>query len=67
MLAQAFLLGGHVRIGMEDTVYLDRGVLAPTNAALVEKAVRIVESLGGRVATQDEARALLSVRAGPAP
>ncbi len=65
MLAQAFLLGGHVRIGMEDTVYLDRGVLAPSNAVLVEKAVRIVESLGGRIATQDEARRLLGVRASP--
>lgn len=66
MLAQAYLLGGHVRIGMEDTVYLDRGVLAPSNAVLVEKAVRIVESLGGRIATQDEARTLLGVRAAPA-
>ena len=36
MLAQSFLLGGHVRIGMEDTVYLDKGVLTPSNAALVE-------------------------------
>ena len=51
MLAQSFLLGGHVRIGMEDTVYLDKGVLAPSNAALVEKGVRIVESLGGTIAT----------------
>jgi uncharacterized protein (DUF849 family) len=38
MLAQSFLLGGHVRIGMEDTVYLDKGVLTPGNAALVERA-----------------------------
>jgi uncharacterized protein (DUF849 family) len=63
MLAQSFLLGGHVRIGMEDTVYLDKGVLTPGNAALVEKGVRIVESLGGRVATIAEAREMLGVRA----
>jgi uncharacterized protein (DUF849 family) len=61
MLAQSFLLGGHVRIGMEDTVYLDKGVLAPSNAKLVEKAVGIVDSLGGRIATLAEARAILDV------
>ena len=59
MLAQSFLLGGHVRIGMEDTVYLDRGVPTPGNAALVDKGVRIVESLGGRIATVAQARAML--------
>jgi uncharacterized protein (DUF849 family) len=47
---------------MEDTVYLDKGVLAPGNAALVEKGVRIVESLGGRIATVAEARAMLGLR-----
>jgi len=62
MLAQSFLLGGHVRIGMEDTVYLDKGVLAPGNAALVDKGVRIVESLGGRIATVAEARSMLGLR-----
>jgi uncharacterized protein (DUF849 family) len=72
MLAQSFLLGGHVRIGMEDTVHLDKGVLAAGNAALVEKAVRIVESLGGRIATVAQARAMLGLRgpdaaAGAAP
>jgi len=61
MLAQSYLLGGHVRIGMEDTVYLDKGVLAPNNAALVEKGVRIVEHLGGRIATVAEAREMLGV------
>jgi uncharacterized protein (DUF849 family) len=62
MLAQAYLLGGHVRIGMEDTVYLDKGVLAPSNAALVEKATSIVASLGGRVADVQEARTMLGLR-----
>jgi len=61
MLAQSFLLGGHVRIGMEDTVYLDKGVLAPSNASLVEKGVRIVESLGGTIATAAQARAMLGI------
>jgi uncharacterized protein (DUF849 family) len=61
MLAQSFLLGGHVRIGMEDTVYLDKGVLAPSNAKLVEKAAGIVESLGGRIATLAEARETLGL------
>lgn len=61
MVAQAFLLGGHCRIGMEDTVYLSKGVKTPDNAALVAKAARIIEDLGGRVATVDEARDLLGI------
>ncbi|HVF64286.1 MAG TPA: 3-keto-5-aminohexanoate cleavage protein [Casimicrobiaceae bacterium] len=62
MLAQAFLLGGHVRIGMEDTVYIDKGVLAPSNAALVAKGVGIVTSLGGRIASVSEARSMLGLK-----
>ena len=62
MLAQSFLLGGHVRIGMEDTVYIGKGELAPSNAKLVEKAVGIVESLGGRIATLAEAREMLGLQ-----
>ncbi|HUF86258.1 MAG TPA: 3-keto-5-aminohexanoate cleavage protein, partial [Thermohalobaculum sp.] len=61
-LAQAFLLGGHCRIGMEDTVYLEKGVKTPGNGALVEKAVRIIDELGGRVASVDEAREILGLR-----
>src|SRR5690606_26631062 len=48
MLAQAWLLGGHVRVGLEDNIYLEKGVLAQSNAVLVEKAVRIVRELGGK-------------------
>src|SRR3979411_463441 len=48
MVAQAYLAGGHVRVGIEDGVYLTRGVLAETNAAMVEKARSIVEMLGGK-------------------
>ena len=56
MVAQSVLAGGHARTGLEDGVYLDRGVLAPSNAAMVEKARRIVEELGVQIATPDEAR-----------
>lgn len=63
MLAQAFLLGGHCRIGMEDTVYLSKGVKTPGNGALVDKAVRIIDELGGRTATVAEARQILGLRA----
>ena len=62
MLAQAFILGGHCRIGMEDTVHLARGMPAPSNAALVEKAARIIGELGGKIATVAEARDLLGLR-----
>ena len=61
MLAQAWLLGGHVRIGLEDTVYISKGVLARDNAALVEKAGSLVANLGGTLATPNEARTLLGL------
>ena len=53
--AQAVMLGGHVRVGLEDNLYLSRGVFA-SNAQLVERARNIVESLGARVLSPDEAR-----------
>ncbi|UZI33131.1 3-keto-5-aminohexanoate cleavage protein [Streptomyces sp. VB1] len=59
--AQSILLGGHVRVGLEDNLYLGKGVKA-TNGQLVERAVRITESLGSRVATPDEARVKLGLR-----
>ena len=62
MLAQAYILGGHCRIGMEDTVHLSRGVPTPSNAALVEKSVRILEALGAKVATVAEARQILGLK-----
>jgi uncharacterized protein (DUF849 family) len=61
MLAQAYILGGHCRIGMEDTVHLAKGTPAPSNAALVEKAVGIITALGGKVATVAEARGILGL------
>jgi uncharacterized protein (DUF849 family) len=60
-VAQSYLAGGHVRVGLEDTVYLSRGQLASSNAALVEKARRIVEDLGGQIATPPEAREIIGL------
>jgi uncharacterized protein (DUF849 family) len=62
MVAQTVLLGGNVRVGLEDNLYLDKGVLA-TNAQLVERAVRIVELLGARVLSPAETRARLALLA----
>jgi len=61
MVAQAILLGGHVRVGLEDNLYLRRGVLAPNNAALVERAVAIIEQLDRKVASPHEARTMLKL------
>lgn len=63
MVAMVAALGGHVRVGLEDNLYLTRGVLAPGNGALVERAVRILELTGHRVASPDEARAIFGLRA----
>jgi uncharacterized protein (DUF849 family) len=62
MVAQSWLYGGHVRVGLEDNIYLEKGVLAKGNADLVRKAVDILKSLGGDVATPAEARVLLGLR-----
>ena len=61
MAAQAVLLDGHVRVGLEDNLYLDSGVLAPSNAALVERAAQIVTLLGAPPASPAEARAMLGL------
>lgn len=62
MVAQAVILGGHARVGLEDNLYIDRGKLAPGNAALVEKAVDIIKSLGDHPASPDEARKILQLK-----
>jgi uncharacterized protein (DUF849 family) len=67
MAAQAVLLGGHPRVGLEDNIYLDKGRLAPSNAALVEKAAKIIELLGDTVASPAEARQLLGLAAAEPP
>ena len=61
MVAQAVLLGGNVRVGLEDNLYLGKGVLA-TNAQLVERAVSIIELLGARVMSSKETREQLGIR-----
>lgn len=66
MVAQAALLGGHVRVGIEDNLYLSRGVLARDNAQLVEKARQILELLGYSVASPAEARTMLKLPAAAA-
>jgi uncharacterized protein (DUF849 family) len=63
MVAQAVILGGHVRVGLEDNLYLEPGVLAPGNGPLVERAVQIVRLLGAEVATPAEARSILGLKA----
>ena len=59
MAAAAAIMGGNVRVGLEDNLYTARGELANGNAVLVERAVTIVESIGSKVASVDEARNIL--------
>ena len=61
MAGQAVILGGHVRVGLEDNLYISQGKLSPGNAPLVERAVQIIESLGERRATHAEAKQLLGI------
>lgn len=61
MAAQAMILGGNVRVGLEDNLYLKRGVLA-SNGQLVEKAAHIIDQLGGRVVSAKEARVKLGLK-----
>jgi uncharacterized protein (DUF849 family) len=60
-VALSYLSGGHVRVGLEDGVQISRGVLADSNAQMVEKARDIVEKLGGQIATPAEARVMLGL------
>ena len=61
MAAVAVAMGGNVRVGLEDNIYLDRGVLA-SNGQLVERAVGIVERMGARALTPAQARKKLNLR-----
>ncbi len=61
-VTQASLMGGNVRVGLEDSLYLGRGQLAETNAAQVTKIRTILESLGHEIATPAEAREMLSCK-----
>jgi 3-keto-5-aminohexanoate cleavage enzyme len=55
----ALVMGGHIRVGMEDNIYYKRGELAKTNAQFVERIIRITREYGREVATPEEAREIL--------
>jgi len=62
MAAMGVLLGGHVRVGFEDNLYLDKGVKAESNAQLVERAVAIIGDLNKKVASVEETREILGLK-----
>jgi len=62
MAMMGLILGGHIRVGMEDNIYYQRGVLAKSNAEFVERIVRIAKEYGREVATPREAREILGLR-----
>lgn len=62
LAAPAIAMGGNVRVGFEDNLYLERGVLAKSNGELVDKVVRMAKLMGREVATSDEAREILSLK-----
>jgi len=55
-------MGGNVRVGLEDSIYLEKGRLAESNAAQVEKIVRILRELSLDIASPDEAREMLGLK-----
>jgi len=62
MAMMGLILGGHIRVGMEDNIYYERGVLAKSNAEFVERIVRIAREYGREVAAPREAREILGLR-----
>jgi uncharacterized protein (DUF849 family) len=62
LVTMGAIMGGNVRVGLEDSVYLGKGELATTNAALVSKIRRILAELSIEIATPDEARAMLGLK-----
>jgi uncharacterized protein (DUF849 family) len=63
MVAQSYLLGGHVRVGLEDNLFISKGKFAQSNAELVAKARQTIENLGAEIASPAEARAILGLAA----
>ena len=61
MCMMGMVMGGHVRAGLEDSIYYSKGVLAKTNAELVERVVRIAKEYGRDIATPAEARKILGL------
>ena len=64
LASTASQMGGNVRVGLEDSLFISRGQLAESNAQQVQKIRRIVEDLGCQVATPDEAREILELKGG---
>ena len=64
MATTASQMGGHVRVGLEDSLFISRGELAESNARQVAKVRRVVEELGCQVASPNEARAILDLKGG---
>jgi len=62
MTVMGMVMGGHVRVGLEDNIYYSKGVLAKTNAQLVERVVRIVKEFGRDIATPQESRKILNLK-----
>jgi len=62
MSVMGMVMGGHVRVGLEDNIYYSKGVLAKTNAQLVERVVRIVKEFGRDIATPQESRKILNLK-----
>jgi uncharacterized protein (DUF849 family) len=58
----AIIMGGNARVGLEDNIFIEKGILAKSNAELVAKVIRIARELGREVATPDEARAILGLK-----
>jgi 3-keto-5-aminohexanoate cleavage enzyme len=61
LATHAILMGGHVRVGFEDNIFYSKGVVAKSNAQLVERAARLSRELGREVATPDQARKTLGL------
>jgi 3,5-dioxohexanoate:acetyl-CoA acetone transferase len=64
LVTQGAVLGGNVRVGLEDSIYLAKEVLAESNAQQVEKIARILSELSMEIATPDEARQILGLKGG---
>jgi uncharacterized protein (DUF849 family) len=62
LITQAAMMGGNVRVGLEDSLYIGRGKLASSNAEQVAKIRRILEELGLEIATPDDARRMLALK-----
>ena len=65
MCMLGLIMGGHIRVGMEDNIYYERGVLARRNSEFVERIVRIAREYGREIASTDEARKILGLRSNP--